>query len=338
MTKLPKSKLFNFPMEHDIKITDINYEDITPECKEYLQIERDADIAGDEALSSEEAKNTPSWTPKVLKAKSALEIQVAKDSEFKTLVDYEPTELSYPSKKKVFMNYFFAFLGMLAEGVTYYSVSYYSLNYHLWESVLVAGAAVAFTKMLSWGINKYIKDWIKTSNAFKNNLQKIIFVCLALCILANGIFFVIPRAKQLQDNKKFIKIELLNDEIAEIEKGKENLDLIPPIEKEIAQLEKSISEEDGILMKIAKFLAMSLLCILTICCSAILFSIASFHDDVYAIKREMDLLKEKINLERARVDEYPKVAQLFTRMKRVQIRSRGKFNYFQLRISKKYNT
>ncbi len=337
MTKKKDTGNFQYPFAHKIETTSTEYTNVTPDFIDYLTLERELDIAGSEAITSDESINFPAWTPDEIKHASVEEVNHKKRRDFLSLLNLEPTELSYPTKQKKFKMYLFSLFGMLSEFVTFMVLCHYGFSMPKAESAVVALAVITFTKVMAWGKRKYIKDWMKTSNPFKRNLQKICFVCLSIAILLNSICFIFPRMQKLANDKKEFRVALLKSEIKTIQKIDKDSPEIAPIQAEIRKLQKELLAEDGLVLKFAKKLGLMLVSTLSIICSAILFAIALFYHDAYDIKKERDLVKSQIALELSRIKSYPKKVQMLTRMKREQIRSQAKINRLNKLISNKYS-
>ncbi len=337
MKNLKKPENFLFPFDNDIQIPTTETKDVSEVCKDHLKLQKEMNLSGDKHLAASEAKHFPKWKKAERKPLSFIEEIWNKRRAFLQLLNLPRTELANPTLGKVRMNYIFIFLGIISEVFNYFTACTYGFSMPAFEAVIVALAVVIFTKVMFWGMSKYIFDWIKTQNAFKRNFQKWLYGVICISILLNGLFFVVPRIDKLQDDQKYSQIEMINndlEDLAEIkEKTKADNDEIASLEAQKEDLEKSLQAEDSGFMWFAKFMGLALLCILTVVCAAILYGITNYYQSAYKIKAEMDQLEESIALDRARIDDYPRTAQIMTRIKRELIRNWGQLQYLENLIS-----
>lgn len=217
-----------------------------------------------------------------------LEKEASEKNDFLQYLQVKPNPLAYATATKVWLYYIIVLLGMLAEFFIYQMIFENVFGMSLIKSFFSGLLVLLFTKFVQFAIQKYVKDFIQTSNLLFKSITKIaIFVLVGLVIL-NAIMLGLTNLNQINRTQKIEQIEYLSSAIDESkEYGEDSKEL----EAELNQLEGELNEGDSGFFALAKFLSIGLIGLLAVACGAILFAVADLYADALRLQKKIEKLK-----------------------------------------------
>ncbi len=202
----------------------------------------------------------------------------------------KPNPLKYASKFKVYFNYIVVILGMLAEFFIYQGIAENAFGMPLFKSYFVGFLVLLFTKFTQISIFKYIKQWIQEKNLRFRTIEKTVIFVFVLLILLNGLMMGITNLNEIDRGKKIQQIEYLSESIAESEEYGENTS---EMETELAEIQSELNEEENWFSKIAKFISVAFIGLLSIGAGAMLFVIADLYNDALKLKNKLEKFRDR---------------------------------------------